>query len=86
MDPQIRIRGTPISHDDAGSLIATLYADGTPEAEHLAARLIRCLDTEVALIELDDDEADTLLAVLEDPPPGLVELRGALPRDHRDRQ
>jgi hypothetical protein len=28
---------------------------------------------------------DAILAVLEDPPAGLEDLRGALARDHRDR-
>jgi hypothetical protein len=30
---------------------------------------------------IDDDEVDTLIAALHDPPDGLVELRGTLMRD-----
>lgn len=79
----MRIRGVPVSNEGVRALVATLYADGHDVARELAGRLIRCLDTGVVLVGLDDGEADALLSVLEDPPDGLVELRGKLMRDRQ---
>ena len=76
----MRIRGVPVSHDNIRALIALLYTHGTPDDTRLAVRLIRCLDTAVELMAVNDDEVDTLIAALDDPPDGLVELRGKLMR------
>jgi hypothetical protein len=43
------------------------------------------VDRELYAIALTPAERGAILAVLEDPPDGLVELRGALARDHASR-
>ena len=42
-------------------------------------------DREFYSVALTPAERDAILSVLEDPPPGLVELRGVLARDHAKR-
>jgi hypothetical protein len=44
------------------------------------------VDRELYAVALTPAMRDAILAVLEDPPEGLVELRGVIVRDHRGRQ
>ena len=43
------------------------------------------LDRQLYAAGLEPQQRVAILAVLEDPPAGLEELRGVLARDHRDR-
>jgi hypothetical protein len=57
------------------------------EVDHTAAAAIdRGLSLQAKLIALSPFERDTILSILDDPPDGLVELRGVLASDHRRRQ
>jgi hypothetical protein len=84
MRHSITMAGVPVSEDDARNLVTTLVSDGTPQALSLADRLTTCLEMSVRMMALDPQERDTLLAVLEDPPESLAELRGKLASSHRD--
>jgi hypothetical protein len=44
------------------------------------------VDRDLYAVTLGPDERHAILAVLEDPPAGLEELRGVLASDHRRRQ
>ena len=71
---------------DARGIVTTLVSDGTPQALDLANRITTCLELSTRDMELNVYERNTLLAVLEAPPDGILsELRGVLDRDHRDR-
>lgn len=83
--PMLRLAGVPVTEDDARGLVTTLVSDGTPQALNLADRITTCLEMSVRMMALDAQERSVLLAVLDDPPDGLAELRGKLARDHRDR-
>jgi hypothetical protein len=52
----------------------------------LAGRLERAVENETRLLAIDDDEVDSNLSVMEDPPAGLEELRGTLLQEHTWRQ
>lgn len=76
--------GIPATDADARQLVATVVAAGSPAA--IAAGTIRgAVDRGFCAVGLDEETRDTILAVLEDPPDGLVELRGKLARDHARR-
>ena len=66
-------------------MIATLIADGGPDAMSAAASIGKGVDRELYAVALGPEERDAILAALEDPPPGLVELRGVLARDYAHR-
>jgi hypothetical protein len=52
-----------------------------------AAEMIsKGVDRELYAVAVTPEERDAILAVLEDPPDGLVELRGVLARDHHARR
>ena len=52
-----------------------------------AAEMIeRGVARDLYAVAVTPEERDAILSVLEDPPDGLVELRGVLARDQRDRQ
>ena len=69
-----RLLGIPIT----ARLIATLLADGTPDALTAAAQLTKGVERDLYAVGLTREERMAVLACLEDPPDGLVELRGAL--------
>ena len=77
--------GVSVDEHDVRGLVTSLVSDGTPQALFLANRIATCLDMNASYVELDPLERGTLLDVLCDPPDSLVELRGALARDHGDR-
>lgn len=77
----LRILGIPIADSDARGLVATLLAEGSPDALSAAAILSKGVDRELYAIALTRAERTAVLACLEDPPDGLVELRGELLRD-----
>jgi hypothetical protein len=81
----LRLLGIAFSDEDARHLIATLLGEGTPDALAAAAQRSKGVERNLSAVGLSPGEPAAVLACLEDPPDGLVELRGALLRDHRDR-
>jgi hypothetical protein len=81
----LRLYGVPVHDDDARRLVATLLADTTPEAFSAAHAIGRGLEEGSLLVALTPEQRDAILAVLEDPPDGLAELRGELAKDRRYR-
>ena len=79
----LRILGIPIGDDDARHLVATLIADGTPDALTAAGQITKGVERDLYAVGLTREERTAVLACLEDPPDGLVELRGVLMREHR---
>ncbi len=79
----MRLHGIPVSDPDARGLIATLLADGTPDALTAAAQITKGVERNLYAVGLSREERPALLGCLEDPPDGLVELRGVLMREHR---
>jgi hypothetical protein len=70
--------GIPVDREDAKALVATLIADGSPDAVAAAKRIGSRLDQgSDGLVALEPQHRDAIIAVLEDPPDGLNELRGA---------
>ena len=59
---------------------------GRVEDDDLATRLDDALRRGVEALDLDPGERETILAVLDDPPEGLTELRDALLRDRESRR
>lgn len=56
------------------------------EDEQLAAQLRDALERRVIAFALQTDEAEAILSVLDDPPPGLEELRAVLLREIEPRR
>ena len=81
----LHLAGCPITPEDARHLIATLIADGGPDAMSAAAMIGNGLDGGLFGVGLTTEQKDAILSVLEDTPPGLEELRGVLAREHRAR-
>ena len=80
----LRLLGIPISADDARHhLMATLIADGTPDALTAAGQITKRVERDLYAVGLTPGERAAVLACLEDPPDGLVELRGVLMRGQR---
>jgi hypothetical protein len=79
--------GIPVERADAHALVATLIADGSPDAVAAAGRISHRLEQgSDGLVALAPAHRDAILAVLEDPSEGLKELRGALIRDWEQRR
>ena len=81
----LRLYGVPVAPNDVRALIATLIANGEPRAVAAAARISDGLERGMPLVALEPRERDAVLATLDDPAEGLVELRGALVRDYEQR-
>jgi len=79
----LRLLGIPISDDDARYLVATLVVEGTPDALSAAAQLAKGVERNLYAVGLSPGERAAVLACLEDPPDGLVELRRVLMRERR---
>ena len=62
-----------------------LILDGSPDALAAAEMINKGVDRELYAVALTPAMRDAILAVLEDPPAGLEDLRGVLARDQRDR-
>ena len=81
----LRLFDVPVAKEDARSLVATLLADDHPHSAEAAATIAHGLELGASLVALTPEERDAILAALEDPPEGLVELRGVLMRDFEQR-
>lgn len=55
---------------------ASLFADGSPAALSAAAMIQKGVDRDLYAVALSAEERDAILAVLEDPPEALADLRG----------
>ena len=71
----LRLLGIPVSDDDARRLIATLLGEGSPDALTAAEQLTKGVERDLYAVGLTRGERTAVLACLEDPPGGLVELR-----------
>ena len=58
-----------------------LELTGLLQDEQLAGRLRDAHERRVIAFALEPDEVEAILSVLDDPPPGLEELRGVLLRE-----
>ena len=81
----MRLYGIPIQDDDLRRLIFRLVRFGHAKDVDLASRIGWGITSETALLALSAQERDAILRVLDNPPAGLVELRGVLARDQRER-
>jgi hypothetical protein len=77
--------GVSVTAENARHLVATLIADGGPDQLAAANMIQKGVDRDLYAIAPKPEERDAILSVLEDPPPGLEDLRGVLARDQRDR-
>ena len=66
----LRLLGIPIPGDDARRLIATLLADGTPDALTAAAQITKGVERDLYAVGLTRAARTAVLAYLEDPPDG----------------
>lgn len=74
-----------VSGSDGRALVDLLLRIGRDADLALAHRIERGYSRQNPTLELSPTECDTLLAVLGDPPPGLLELRNSLVRGGHDR-
>ena len=78
----MRLYGIAIPPEDCRGLVASLVADGSPDALAAAKTISRGLDLGAQLVALTTAKRDAILACLEDvQTPALGELRGALTPD-----
>jgi hypothetical protein len=66
-------------------MIATLISDGSRDALAAAEMINKGVDRDLYAVALTPAMRDAMLAVLEDPPAGLEDRRGAPARDHGNR-
>ena len=70
-----------VSDDDVRRLIATLVADGSPDALTAAALLTRGVEGELGAVALSCEQRIAVLGCLEDAAAAMAELRGVLLRE-----
>ena len=81
----MRLYGVSIPAEDCRAIVASLIADGSPDALAAAKRISGGLDLGAQLISFTPAQRDAILSVLEDvTSPALGELRGVLTRDRLD--
>jgi hypothetical protein len=80
----LRIQEIPVSLDDARALLGRLLRSDHPFADAAADRIRERL-AEGGSVSLEAGEEDAVLAVLDDPPQGLVKLRTVLAREWEER-
>lgn len=71
----MQLAGVPVRSE------LVLELAGLLEDEQLAGRLRDAHDRRVVAFALEPDEVEMILLVLDDPPPGLAELRSVLLRE-----
>ncbi len=81
----MRLAGIDVSELDCLALIDLLQRVGRDADLALAQRIERGLDRAVRTLPLSPAERDQLLSVLDQPPDSLLEFRGTLARDRRER-
>ena len=81
----LHVHGAAVASDDAGWIVARLYADGHADAI-VAAHIIETgIDRELSSVALKPAHRDAILRHLEACPEGLSELRVTLLRDNGER-
>ena len=80
----LRIQDIAVSSDDAGVIVGRLLRSEHASADAAAGRIREGLN-EGGAVNLDAGEQDAVLAVLDDPPEGLVNLRIRLARQWEQR-
>ena len=80
----MRLYGVEVSDDDCLTLIDLLLRVGRAVDLRLAVRIESALDSESNMVALAPVEREAIFVVLDNPPQGLIELRGALARGRRD--
>jgi hypothetical protein len=78
--------GVSVTSENARHLVATLIADGSPDAIAAATLIAKGADRDLYVVGLTPAMRDATLSVLDHPPAGLEQLRGVLARDQRDRR
>lgn len=78
------LHDTLVTRADAWWLVDRLRVTGRADETIAAAVLERALTDRIPGITLTVAECDAVLDALSAAPPGLVELRGALMREHRE--
>ncbi len=81
----LHLYGRPVSDQDARHLVATLMDDARPDAIAAASQIGYAVELDRVMVRLTPAMRDAVLAVLDDPPAGLLDLRGALARDRAHR-
>lgn len=82
IDSVLHVYGIPVAADDIAWIVSALYRVSTPEAVSAALTLEQGSERELYAVALGPTERSAILAVLEDAPETLAELRGVLLRDH----
>jgi len=77
----LHLAGCPVTVEDAGWLVERLYQDAHPEAIKAALTIENGVDGDRFAVALTRPERRAILGVLDDPPDGLLELRGVLMRE-----
>ena len=78
--------GIAVDQEGAKALVATLITDGSPDSVAAVGRISARLDQGGnGLVALEPAHRDAILAVLENAPDGLNELRGRLAEDAAQR-
>lgn len=78
----LRLAGIPVSDPDARTLVDLLLRVGRHDDLTAAATIEHALTQPLVIAPLTPDERTAVLGVLDDPPDGLAELRGALLAEH----
>jgi hypothetical protein len=73
--------GVPVKSEDARSLIAMLLADSGSDAMDAAKVIAGAVRVERGIVALTVEQRTAILGVLDDPRPGLAELREVLVAD-----
>ncbi len=81
----LHVYGAPVASDDAGWIVARLYADAHADAVAAAQIIETGVDRELYAVAPTPAHRDAILRHLEDCPEGLTELRRTLLHDNHDR-
>lgn len=83
---RVRLAGIHVNEADVKTLVDLLLRVGRADDLTAAAALERGLAINAVIVALSLNDCNAILGVLDDPPLGLVELRGELMRDWAQRQ
>ncbi len=81
----LHVFGVRVARIDAHTLVDLLLRVGRADDLTAAAAIEKGIRDDLKLVALTPAERDAVLSVLDDAPPELAELRGALARDQQDR-
>jgi hypothetical protein len=81
----LTLYGVAVTAENARHIVASLFADGSPASMSAAPMIQKGVERDLYAVALEPAERDAILAVLEEPPERLADLRGVLARDQRER-